>query len=57
MTPAFYTLLNGGKESVALDFRAEAGRQQLRRILSHADVVITATRPGHSDSSVSTPRR
>jgi crotonobetainyl-CoA:carnitine CoA-transferase CaiB-like acyl-CoA transferase len=43
--PGFYTLLNGGKESVALDFRAEAGRQQLRRILSHADVVITAARP------------
>jgi hypothetical protein len=43
--PGFYRLLNGGKESVALDLRAEAGRQQLHRIVAQADVVITAARP------------
>jgi hypothetical protein len=43
--PRFYRLLNTGKESVALDFRTEAGRHQLGRLLAQSDVVITAARP------------
>ncbi len=43
--PEFYRLLNGGKASVALDFRAADGRRRLAQLVSQADVVITACRP------------
>lgn len=41
----FFDLLNGGKRSVALDFRTEEGRRDLKRLLSAADIVIEASRP------------
>jgi crotonobetainyl-CoA:carnitine CoA-transferase CaiB-like acyl-CoA transferase len=41
----FYDLLNGGKESVALDFDDPAGRAALRRLVARADIVIEASRP------------
>jgi len=41
----FFDLLNGHKASVALDFAAPGGRDALRRLLAHADVVIEASRP------------
>jgi crotonobetainyl-CoA:carnitine CoA-transferase CaiB-like acyl-CoA transferase len=43
--PAFFDLLHGGQESVALDFGTAAGRASLRRLLTFADVVIEASRP------------
>ncbi len=43
--PRFYAAMNAGKESVALDFGAGAGREILARILARVDVVITASRP------------
>jgi crotonobetainyl-CoA:carnitine CoA-transferase CaiB-like acyl-CoA transferase len=43
--PAFYDLLHGGHESVALDLRSPDGVDQLRRLLLAADVVIEASRP------------
>lgn len=43
--PAFYDLLNHGKSSVALDFRAADGRDMLRRLLEAADIVVEASRP------------
>ena len=43
--PAFHALLNQGKESVVLDFRAESGRRMLRRLLERADIVIESSRP------------
>jgi hypothetical protein len=43
--PAFFGLLNGGKESVALALATAAGRRQLAELVGRADVVITASRP------------
>ena len=43
--PAFYDLMNCGKESVALDLAAEQGRLQLQQLLSCADIVIESARP------------
>jgi hypothetical protein len=41
----FFDLLNAGKESVALDFSTVAGRDDLRRLIANADIVIEASRP------------
>ncbi|HLG88093.1 MAG TPA: CoA transferase [Alphaproteobacteria bacterium] len=41
----FFDLLNGGKQSVALDLSNGRGRAQLRSLLAHADIVIEASRP------------
>jgi crotonobetainyl-CoA:carnitine CoA-transferase CaiB-like acyl-CoA transferase len=43
--PAFFDLLNGTKQSVALDLRTAPGRDGLRRLLVAADVVIESARP------------
>jgi hypothetical protein len=43
--PAFFDLLNGGKESVALDLASGDGRAALRRLVERADIVIEASRP------------
>ncbi len=43
--PVFFDLLNGGKESVALDLRDRAGIAALHRIVVGANVVIEASRP------------
>lgn len=43
--PAFFDLMNGTKECVALDFRTSDGRQVLREILMKADIVIDSSRP------------
>jgi crotonobetainyl-CoA:carnitine CoA-transferase CaiB-like acyl-CoA transferase len=42
---AFFDLLNAGKQSVALDLGVAAGREQLRRLVERADVVVESTRP------------
>ena len=44
-THGFYHLLNGGKESVALDFADRAALGQLRRLIARADIVIEGSRP------------
>lgn len=44
-SPAFFDLMNGGKQSVVLDFRSNDGRRALRRLVTAADVVIEASRP------------
>lgn len=43
--PRFYDLLNGGKQSVALDLATARGRAALGRLVAAADVVIEASRP------------
>jgi len=43
--PAFFDLMHGGKESMALDFATEPGVATLRELLLAADVVIEASRP------------
>jgi len=43
--PAFFDLLNCGKESVSLDLTSAKGTRQLGSLLSHADIVIEASRP------------
>jgi len=43
--PEFWRRLNAGKEDVALDFRAPAGRRRLRELLDSAAVVVSASRP------------
>ena len=42
---AFFDLLNGGKESVAVDMATTDGRDAARRLVSAADVVVEASRP------------
>ncbi|HEX9793095.1 MAG TPA: CoA transferase [Planctomycetota bacterium] len=42
---AVYDRLNHGKSSVAIDFQSARGRDQLRRLLESADIVIEASRP------------
>lgn len=43
--PAFFDLLNSGKQSVALDFTSPEGRTSLARLIGCADIVIEASRP------------
>ncbi len=43
--PRFFSRLNGGKESVALDLTSATGRRQLGELVAGADVVITGSRP------------
>jgi crotonobetainyl-CoA:carnitine CoA-transferase CaiB-like acyl-CoA transferase len=43
--PELFDLLNGPKQSVAFDLRTAAGRADLRRLLTAADVVIESARP------------
>lgn len=43
--PAFFDLLNAGKESVALDLPAPAAVEALAALLRRADVVVEASRP------------
>ena len=47
--PAFATW-NRGKRSVTLDLKTEAGRENARRLVGNADVVIENFRPGVADS-------
>jgi hypothetical protein len=44
-TRSFFDLLNGRKESVALDLRSGRSREALRKLLLRADVVIEGSRP------------
>lgn len=43
--PAFFALLNQGKDSVTLDFTSAEGRGALLTLLTRADIVIEAARP------------
>jgi hypothetical protein len=42
---AFFDLLNGGHESVVLDFASTSGRADLHHLIDEADVVIESARP------------
>jgi hypothetical protein len=42
---AFYDLLHGGQESVALDFTSTSGREALAALVAAGDVVIEGSRP------------
>jgi hypothetical protein len=42
---AFFDLMNAGKRSVALDLASDAGRADLRHLVSRADIVVEASRP------------
>jgi hypothetical protein len=44
-SPLFFERVNGGKESVSIDFTSAAGRRQLATVLAAADVVVTGSRP------------
>ncbi|MEO5695082.1 MAG: CaiB/BaiF CoA-transferase family protein [Usitatibacter sp.] len=44
--PAIRALANRGKEGLALDLKAEAGREVFFRLLADADVVLESFRPG-----------
>ncbi len=43
--PAFYDLMNAGKESVVLDFRSDDDRARLQALLLKADIVLESARP------------
>ena len=44
-SPAFFDLMNGGKESAVIDFASRDGVSALRALIARADVVIEASRP------------
>ncbi|MEM6289368.1 MAG: CoA transferase, partial [Bacteroidota bacterium] len=44
--PAYFCAANWGKQSVALDLTQTGGREALHRLAAHADVVLTAYKPG-----------
>lgn len=44
-TPEFFTRMNAGSRYVSLDFSTQKGREQLRQLVSEADVVLEASRP------------
>ena len=41
----FFDLLNGGKESLALDFKDDRSLKFLRKIVKEADVIVEGSRP------------
>jgi crotonobetainyl-CoA:carnitine CoA-transferase CaiB-like acyl-CoA transferase len=43
---ALFLALNSGKRSVAIDFRTQAGREALERLLPSADMLVENARPG-----------
>lgn len=43
--PAMFSLLNGGKESVVLDFTRASDLERLRALIGRADLVIGSARP------------
>ncbi len=43
---ALFLALNSGKRSVAIDFRKQAGREALERLLPSADMLVENARPG-----------
>ena len=43
--PGFFDLLNGGKESLALDFKDDGSLKFLRKIVKEADVIVEGSRP------------
>jgi crotonobetainyl-CoA:carnitine CoA-transferase CaiB-like acyl-CoA transferase len=43
---ALFLALNAGKRSVAIDFRAAAGRRALEPVLASADILVENSRPG-----------
>ena len=47
--PALYASLNRAKRVIELDLKAPAGREELRRRLAAADVVVEGFRPGVAD--------
>ena len=44
-SPAFFRLLNVGKQQRQLDLRSDSGRRALRALIADADIVIEASRP------------
>jgi hypothetical protein len=44
-SPAFFSMLHAGQESVALDLATPPGRTALRRLVLAADIVIEGSRP------------
>jgi hypothetical protein len=44
-SPAFFDVLNAGKEELALDLRRDDGIQDLQRLIATADIVVEASRP------------
>src|SRR5262249_16693368 len=42
---AFFDLMHGGQQSVALDFGTASGRSALRELIRQANVLIEASRP------------
>ena len=43
---AYFACANWGKESIAVDFAQEAGRQVVHDLIKHADIVIASFKPG-----------
>ncbi|MEI8000954.1 MAG: CoA transferase [Actinomycetes bacterium] len=46
---AYFTGLNGGKESIALDLKDDADRSVFERLVANADVLVENFRPGTMD--------
>ncbi len=47
--PSYFVSCNSGKQSIALDLTAEAGRDLLHRLAEQSDIVIASYRPGSAE--------
>jgi len=47
-TSLYWWTMNAGKRGVTLQLRLEAGRDILRRLIAHADIIIETNQPGES---------
>ena len=48
--PAYFASVNWGKQSVAVDLTAQAGREVLHALARKADVVVASYRPGQAEA-------
>ncbi len=52
-----FDVLNRGRKSIAVDVKAEAGREVVKRLVAKADAIIEGLPPGRDGAAGPRPRR